>query len=310
MNLKKAIYKILLFEKKNIKLLGYPFHKNEDIEPFFIVGSGRSGNTLLRRILNSHSDLYIPPETYVLGGSIKQFVLYPFVKWNHMVQLIYSNFEFNHEFETFQMKDLKELVATVSNEKREKRSLSFILDNFYKQYAKAHNIVSKRWGDKTPLNTFFMNELSLVFPKGKFIHIIRNPYDSISSYVKSGIYQDVESASKRWVDSLELAIQFGEKYPEKYIEIFYEELVNDPREQTNKICKFLDIRFEDTMLETRRNTEKLGDVEMRKHHENVTKPISTDSIGKGKKSLSDEEIMIIDKVIYGSRFSRIRDMRS
>ena len=38
-----------------------------DNSPFFIVGSGRSGTTLLRMILAGHSRLHIPPETdYIL----------------------------------------------------------------------------------------------------------------------------------------------------------------------------------------------------------------------------------------------------
>jgi hypothetical protein len=32
--------------------------------PFFIVGSGRSGSTLLRMMLASHSRITIPPETW------------------------------------------------------------------------------------------------------------------------------------------------------------------------------------------------------------------------------------------------------
>ena len=37
-----------------------------DNAPFFIVGSGRSGSTLLRLILASHSRICIPPETWFL----------------------------------------------------------------------------------------------------------------------------------------------------------------------------------------------------------------------------------------------------
>ena len=39
---------------------------NTNSAPFFIVGSGRSGTTLLRMILASHSGLAIPPETWFL----------------------------------------------------------------------------------------------------------------------------------------------------------------------------------------------------------------------------------------------------
>ena len=46
---------------------GYPLHRSEDIHPFFIIGPDRSGNTLMRRVLEAHEDVHIPPESYVLG---------------------------------------------------------------------------------------------------------------------------------------------------------------------------------------------------------------------------------------------------
>ena len=39
--------------------------------PFFIIGSGRSGNTLLRSILSGNSDISIPPESYRIPFAIK-----------------------------------------------------------------------------------------------------------------------------------------------------------------------------------------------------------------------------------------------
>lgn len=56
---------------KNIYWNSIPLNNNEDYKPFFIIGSGRSGNTLLRRILTKKNGIVIPPETYVLGKVIR-----------------------------------------------------------------------------------------------------------------------------------------------------------------------------------------------------------------------------------------------
>ena len=40
--------------------------QKNDIEPIFIVGSGRSGNTLLARILHESGDVCFPPENFTL----------------------------------------------------------------------------------------------------------------------------------------------------------------------------------------------------------------------------------------------------
>ena len=48
---------------------GYPS------SPFFIIGSSRSGTTLLRLILCGHSRLYIPPETWFIADLVARFPL-------------------------------------------------------------------------------------------------------------------------------------------------------------------------------------------------------------------------------------------
>ena len=42
--------------------------------PFFIVGSGRSGSTLLRLMLASHSRIAIPAETWFLADLVEECV--------------------------------------------------------------------------------------------------------------------------------------------------------------------------------------------------------------------------------------------
>jgi len=43
--------------------------------------------------------------------------------------------------------------------------------------------------------------------------------------------------------------------------------------------------------------KRLGDVEMRDHHANVLKPISTDSVGKGRSKLSYAQKQEVEKII-------------
>src|SRR5204862_6929888 len=43
-------------------VLGRPYHGVQRCRPFFILGSGRCGTTLLRAMLEAHPDVHIPPE--------------------------------------------------------------------------------------------------------------------------------------------------------------------------------------------------------------------------------------------------------
>jgi hypothetical protein len=136
-----------------IPFTGYPLNRKEAIRPFFIIGSGRSGNTLLRRILYAHPELHIPPETYILGRTIKLFLENRNMRWTDLVYLVLSQFEYYPEFVTFEI-TLRPLVQRLVVAPKDVRSLAFILDSFYRYHAETKSIHCKRWGDKTPMNTF------------------------------------------------------------------------------------------------------------------------------------------------------------
>ena len=164
-------------------------------------------------------------------------------------------------------------------------------------YADVHGITAQRWADKTPLNTYYIFQIMAVFPAAKFIHIKRDPYDTISSYMKSNLYNNLTEASFRWFDSINLLKSFAVDYPESIVEISYEDMVTAPTPTIKAVCDFIQVEFTPDMLEVDNNVENLGDVNSLKHHQNVKKPIDKSRIGQGKKSLSPQQINIIDRFL-------------
>jgi hypothetical protein len=60
----------------------YPFASQlPGYSPFFIIGSGRSGNTLLRKLLMENSRVVIPPEIPDLGSTIRRFTQVASTPW-------------------------------------------------------------------------------------------------------------------------------------------------------------------------------------------------------------------------------------
>ena len=149
----KKIYDHFYGLKQIVPFRGYPVSREENLIPFFIIGSGRSGNTLFRHLA-----------------------------WKDLVYLTLSQFYHHKEFETFNL-ELRPLVNQLLLVPYELRSLNIILDHFYKYHAETQGISFNRWGDKTPLNTFFLDLIFNVFPKAQFIHIIRDGCDVVPSYV-------------------------------------------------------------------------------------------------------------------------------
>lgn len=269
---------------------GHALHRNEAIFPFFIIGSGRCGTTLLRRILFAYPDICIPPETYVFPKCITLFQKYKNAPWHEIVHLILSTIEYHPKFIAFDI-SLRPLAQELIHVPKNKRSLATILDRFMRYYAKEKNLPCAKWGDKTPKNTWHLEAIHNVFPNSKYIHLIRHGADVVESYLRTGLHVGLEHSAKRWKGSIKKAQAFGIKHPNQYLEIHYETLVEQPQESLKKISDFLAIDYlAETIENSQKATNQMGDVTMYDHFSSVSKPVSTKHIGKWKEAFSDAEI--------------------
>lgn len=283
--------------KRCIFFSGYPLNRGAAYQPFFIVGSGRSGNTLLRRMLYAHYALHIPPETFVLGDTIRLFRQYRNMNWDNLVHFTLSQFEFYPEFDTFEM-SLRPLVQRLSKAPENIRSLAYILDSFYRYHAETKGVECRRWGDKTPLNTFVLERILSVFPDAQFIHMIRDGVDVVLSYLEANIaVSNMDSAAYRWLASIEAVRQFTQRHPQLCFELRYEMLVREPKESISKVCNYLGIEFDESMLNSHGIAQDMGDVARRLHHKAVWQPISPDSIGKGRLQFSKAQKQRLQELI-------------
>lgn len=264
-------------------------------EPFFIIGYGRSGNTLLRSMLISGEEVSIPPESYVLPRLIKLHKKYNFLPWSDLTSIIVGEFEAYPEFFTWEI-DLINAKKNIRNLPTSKQTLSHIINEIYKDYTiQKHNKYFK-WGDKTPVNLRFIDKLLKVYPNAKFIYIKRNPKDAISSALNSNIYKDLNQALY-FYEICHKKINFLRKHTSvnQIIEVNYEDLVSKPIVNLQHVCDFLNISYSEKMLEFWNKKNELGDVNVHEHHNNIGNPLNTKSIGKWKKFLTENQVIKIDK---------------
>jgi hypothetical protein len=264
--------------------------------PFLlIVGSGRSGNTLLRRLMMERLDIYIPPETYVLPKIADYRIRARGLKWPSLVDLVISAFEYHPEFETFNVTDLRDYALKAKGWGKEEQTINKLIIGLYSWWAAEAGFPSTWLGDKTPLNTLHLGPISRIIPKAKYIYLLRDGADVSSSYVQSGIYQIIEEAGRRWVQSQKAWNYFKKRLSEnEYIEVRYEELAATPE----KIVQGIKAKFEIPERHQKENiADLLGDVPARTHHANVMQAISTDSVGKGRRKLTESQKIKLRPVI-------------
>ena len=84
------------------------------------------------------------------------------------------------------------------------------------------------WGDKTPNYLLYLPLLKTLFPKAKFVHIIRDVRDYCLS-INAAWQKNPYRAAQRWHDSIKKCRKDGKTLPQgDYMEINYEALIDDP----------------------------------------------------------------------------------
>lgn len=289
---------IELSEKLRNLVAGRAFHLNntERYSPFFIIGSGRAGTTLLRRILQTSPEVHIPPETHALGRSINVFLRNRSSSWTELVYRVYSMFEFDPDFEAFEI-SLRPLVREVISAPEECRTLAYILHNFYTFHGEQTGQEFKRWGDKTPLNTFYLHEILSVFPDAKFVNMIRDGADVIHSYLTAGVQPDLDAAATRWKKAVNAASEFASSNPDQVRDFRYEDLVRDPEKITRCVCKYLHIKFGRELVRDLGSLDSMQDVLVYKHHENLKETVTPNFVGKGRELFSKDERVFLQAKI-------------
>jgi hypothetical protein len=196
-------------------------------KPLFLVGSERSGTTMLRLMLNQHSALSWPYEFDFSVDRIPDGEGWPDVD-------AYADWLSLHRI----------FLATGL---RVDRSLPFpdLLCSFLRQTAEREGVdvigaTCHRHFDK----------LLRVWPDARFIHILRDPRDVALSCIQMGWAGNVWYAVDRWIEAEESWDRLRARVnQERVLEIRYEQLVAEPEDTLVRICAFVGVPYEPGMLE-------------------------------------------------------------
>jgi hypothetical protein len=231
----------------------------ESVNPYlFVVGVPRSGTTLLQRMLDAHPQLSVINEAYWLGRDFRQRpgVVREGLATKKLVRKLLAIPKFR------QMRVTEaELLKLLKKAKpvRYERFASLIVELHAARCGKPLS------GDKTPGYVARMPYLHEMWPRARFVHIIRDPRDVCLSMLdwdrgqrNAGRYgtwemDPVVSSALFWRRELSLGREAGTALgPGLYYELRYEDLVAAPADQLRLICRFLDLPYAEAMLDYHR----------------------------------------------------------
>lgn len=216
-----------------------------DNTPFFVVGSDRSGTTMFRLMLNEHSRIHIPRESWFIIPLMDNLPLKARLSPGDLEQAftIISTHKRWRDWESSDHK-LREVIFSLGDP-----TLAELVDEVFRQCGNTSG--KPRWGDKTPKYIDEVTRLHELFPGARFIHIVRDGRDvcnSLRRFRWQG--ESVYSIAEYWRDVIHAGKAAGRLLgPELYLEIFYEELVLNPEKVLRTVCSFLREDYEASMLD-------------------------------------------------------------
>ncbi len=256
---------------------------------FFILGVERSGTTLLRLMLDAHSQVAIPFETMVL------------IEFAEKVKGTYNDLKSINDRERFTKDILKtrcfrSWTPRVSFDEVDLSGcydFGDIIDKIFTVYAT--KVGKTIWGEKSPTYESHLYLLNQYFPTSRFINLIRDGRDVTESLMRQkwGPNSFLQ-AFDHWFQLVRCSRKMGRMLPtDRYLEIRYEDLVCNTVEVMQRVCEFLEIPFEIGMLHNfNKNLNVKIPKESLQYHKNLKTAINKDLVLKWRK-----EMRMVDQTI-------------
>lgn len=156
---------------------------------------------------------------------------------------------------------------------------------------------SIKYVEKSVENAEFAPLLSKLFPKAKFIHIVRNPYATLVSIRKFAMRNRRYPYLGNILDGMENSYYHASYNPrviDNYLVLRYEDLLLDPRNEMKQVANFIEEEFHESML----SPSALGNEWKGNSTSGLEfKGISTVPINLWKNEISPNEIDLINTLL-------------
>ena len=228
----------------------------------FVVGSSRSGTTMMGRIFGNHKDIFTFNELHFFGT----------IWTNNSDQELSELEQINLLSRLFCIQEnglfRQESIADFND--KAKALLSDDIKNPLEVYALFLNTITLENSasiscEQTPKNIYYLEEILSHFPNAMVINLVRDQRDVLLSQknkwkrkflgasaiplfeaIRSFVNYHPLLMSKVWASSLQHTHKYKNHNRVKIVK--FEELVSNSEETIKKVCSFLDIDFQEEML--------------------------------------------------------------
>ncbi|MEO5883789.1 MAG: sulfotransferase [Caldimonas sp.] len=195
--------------------------------PFFLVGSVRSGTTVLRLMLGHHPQICRCDELEYVAGEIAGRN-----DWPDVAEYV-RRLPRHHGYRQ------SGFVPDVS------MTFPAMVQDFFAQLRKAD---SRELAGATVHNHF--DELTRIWQDAKFIHLVRDPRDVARSCVEIGWAGNAWAGIGTWLAADDAWQRLVQRLPpEQRLEVRFEDLTSRTESELARICEFIGVSYDPAMIE-------------------------------------------------------------
>jgi len=225
------------FTRPNIEALPVASVRGSMPQPIFIVGSPRSGTTLLERVLSCHSGV-------IDGGEL------PFVQgFRVLSERLLPGGKFPENLHLARFGDHRHVAS--------------LLRDYYFAKAEERGLLqttAEYFTDKMPFNECYLPLIRMAFPESPIIHLVRHPLDIVVSMfankLNHGFYcaYSLEDIVHHLLAVHALHQHYRRQMTTAEIVVQYERLVSSPEPETRRLLEAAGLPFEAACLEPQQKT--------------------------------------------------------
>ena len=211
------------------------------VNPVFVIGHARSGTSVMCRLLLDHLGVNFGTESQFIVRVYQRLDRYGDLTDDRRLRQLFDDLAQERFFERtrqnfgFQL-DIDRAMGIV-----EERTYAGVVRAIFIQFAASQGLM--RWGDKTPEYNRHLPLLHHLFPDAQYLHIVRDGRDAARSMLNTGFgAKTALEAAREWSSAIGRIRRFGREVPsDQFLEIRYEDLVDDPARTMRTIARYLGV---------------------------------------------------------------------
>lgn len=280
--------------------------------PIFLLGSHKSGTSLLRSLLDSHPGLFVAPmemHFFQYTGYWVDYRLQQAWPQNLSIEEKYTALINNIKNQNtnanpysdsvlpnaFDLNRFRSCLESSSPKTNTELFIAYVNSLYYSLLGEPL-AADVRLVEKSVENAEYAPLLNHMFSDSKFIHIIRNPYSTVVALRKSrtkssypylgGMIQSLQNSYYN--------LHKNKLLIDNYLVIRYEDLLTSTQEVMEQIADFLDIKFSDSLMQPTLLGKPWGG---NSTSDQVFHKISLSPLQTWKENITDLEIQLVNEML-------------